>query len=58
MAYGAQRFRLPVCPSTSAKYEIRSIPVVKLFKNGKDTAEFIGALPESEVEKWLEKNIL
>ena len=44
-------------PTTSAKYEVRSIPLVKLFKSGKEVDEFVGALPESEVEKWLEKNM-
>ena len=39
------------------KYEIMSIPCVKLFKDGKIVDEFIGALPESEVKAWLNKNI-
>ncbi len=44
-------------PLTSAKYNISSIPAVKMFKNGKVTNEFIGALPETTVEQWLRKNI-
>ena len=39
------------------KYEIRSIPCVKIFKNGEVVDEFIGALPESDVKEWLDKNI-
>lgn len=39
------------------KYNIRSIPCVKFFKNKKVVGEFIGALSESEVREWLEKNI-
>ena len=41
----------------AARYGIRSIPAVKLFVNGKQTAEFVGALPERSVEQWLEKNL-
>ena len=39
------------------KYGIRSIPCIKLFKDGEIADEFIGALPESEVKEWLNKNI-
>jgi putative thioredoxin len=39
------------------EYMVMSIPNVKLFKNGKVVDEFVGALPESSVRKWLEKNI-
>lgn len=41
----------------AARYGIRSIPAVKLFVNGKQTAEFVGALPERSVQQWLEKNL-
>ncbi len=44
-------------PAISRKYAISSIPAVKMFKNGKVTNEFIGALPEPTVEQWLYKNI-
>ena len=44
-------------PSTSAKYNVRSIPSVKLFKNGEIADEFIGALPESSIVSWIDKNI-
>ncbi len=43
--------------AASAKYAISCIPAVKMFKNGKVTDEFIGALPEPTVEQWLRKNI-
>ena len=39
------------------KYGIMSIPSVKMFRNGKVADEFIGAIPESMIKKWLDKNI-
>ena len=38
-------------------YHIQGIPAVKLFSKGKVIAEFTGALPKPEIERWLEKNI-
>jgi putative thioredoxin len=44
-------------PKISQEYEIRSIPAVKLFKNGKIVSEFIGAMPEAEIKKFLDRNL-
>jgi putative thioredoxin len=44
-------------PSVAAEYGIRSIPNVKLFRDGKPVDEFVGALPEKAVEAWLAKAI-
>lgn len=41
-------------PTTSARYNIRSIPAVMLFQDGEVMDEFIGALPEAQVRRWLE----
>lgn len=41
----------------SQEYKIMSIPNVKMFKNGKIVDEFVGAIPESQIKSWLEKNI-
>ena len=41
----------------SRKYNIMSIPNVKMFKGGKVVDEFIGAMPEEHVRAWLDKNL-
>ncbi len=41
----------------AAQFGIRSLPTVKLFKNGQPVDEFMGALPESEVRAFIEKYI-
>jgi len=44
-------------PETSKQYSIMSIPSVKMFKQGRPIAEFIGALPKEQVKEWLNKNL-
>ncbi len=39
----------------AAQYGIRSIPAVKLFVDGEVRDEFVGALPEQAVTRWLDK---
>lgn len=41
-------------PTTAAKYRITSIPAMKLFKNGEEVHEIIGAMPKLRIEKELE----
>ncbi len=41
----------------AAQFGIRSIPTVKLFKNGQPVDEFAGALPESQIRAFLDKHI-
>lgn len=41
----------------AAQFGIRSIPTVKLFRNGQPVDEFSGALPEEQVRQFLDQHI-
>ena len=41
----------------AGKFGVMSIPAVKLFKNGKVAAEFVGAQPEAAIKQWLNQKI-
>lgn len=41
----------------AVQYGIRSIPAVKMFSDGQVVAEFVGALPEVQVRRWLDENL-
>jgi putative thioredoxin len=41
----------------AARYDIRGIPAVKLFRGGQPVAEFVGALPEDQVRAWLARHL-
>ena len=42
---------------TSIKYNIMSIPAVKLFKNGEVVNEFVGLKSESDIREWIDSNL-
>jgi len=42
----------------AAQYQIRSIPTVMVFKNGKRVDVINGALPKSQFNQWLSQAIL
>ncbi|QSR83860.1 tetratricopeptide repeat protein [Methylacidimicrobium sp. B4] len=44
-------------PEIARQYEVYSIPDVRLFAGGKVIDGFVGALPESQIERWLEQAI-
>ncbi len=44
-------------PELSAAWGIRGIPAVKMFHQGEMIAEFTGALPETQVRRWLETHL-
>ena len=41
----------------SRQYQIQGIPAVKMFFNEEVVAEFVGALPKHQIEKWLDENL-
>ena len=41
----------------AARFGIRSIPTVKLFKEGEEVDEFMGALPEGEIRRFLDRHV-
>ena len=44
-------------PSTPAKFGVRGIPTLMLFKDGDVAATKVGALPKSQLEDWVKSNI-
>ena len=45
------------CRKKAEDYSIRAIPNVKLFKDGKVIAEFVGFKPKEEIIEWLKKKL-
>jgi len=37
----------------AARFAIRSIPTLKVFKQGKVVGDMAGALPESQLKEWI-----
>ena len=44
-------------PEIASQYDVRGIPAVKMIYKGEVKAEFVGALPKHQVEKWLSNNL-
>ncbi len=44
-------------PNTPAKYQIRSIPTLMLFKDGSVLAQKLGAMPRKDLTDFLETNL-
>jgi thioredoxin 2 len=42
----------------AAKYQIRSIPTIMVFKNGKRVDVINGALPKGQFDQWLNQALL
>lgn len=44
-------------PATAQQFRITSIPAMKLFKNGEEVHEIIGAMPKAMIEKELAPHV-
>ena len=44
-------------PDAPAKYGVRGIPTMILFKDGKPAATKVGAAPKSALQSWLEQQL-
>jgi len=41
--------------AVAARYSVMSIPTIMLFKDGKNIEQVVGALPEDQLEKWIDE---
>ncbi len=46
-----------VAQNVATQYNIRSIPMLKIFKDGKVIAEQAGAMPADQIAQWVRSNI-
>ena len=44
-------------PQTPAKYGVRGIPTLILFKDGEVASMKVGAMPKSKIQEWIESAI-
>lgn len=44
-------------PSTPAKYGVRGIPTLMLFKDGEVASMKVGALPKGKIQEWIDETI-
>ncbi|RLI82867.1 thioredoxin [Archaeoglobales archaeon] len=44
-------------PIIATRYSISAIPTLIFFRNGKPVDQIIGALPKSEIKRWIDRNL-
>ncbi len=44
-------------PSTPARYGVRGIPTLMVFKDGQVAATKVGALPKGALQQWIEQSL-
>lgn len=44
-------------PNAPSKYGVRSIPTILIFKGGQVVAQTVGAMPKSDLFKWVEGSL-
>ena len=44
-------------PALTARHDIRSIPTLVVFRNGRETERIAGALPPAQLSAWLQRQL-
>lgn len=44
-------------PSSAAQFNVRSIPTLILFKDGKPVDQIVGAVPKAKIEEMVKKHL-
>lgn len=44
-------------PATAQKFQVTSIPTLMMFKDGKVVDRVVGAMPRSELQKFIDRNL-
>lgn len=44
-------------PETAQKFQVTSIPTLMMFKDGKLVDRAVGAMPRSELQKFIDRNL-
>lgn len=44
-------------PEVAVRYGISAIPTLLFFKKGKPVDQIIGAMPKSEIKRWIERRL-
>ncbi len=44
-------------PETAQKFQVTSIPTLMMFKDGKIVDRAVGAMPRSELQKFIDRNL-
>lgn len=44
-------------PTIASRYRISAIPTMIFFKAGRPVDQIVGALPKSEIKRWVQKNL-
>lgn len=47
------KMNIDQAPQTPTKYGVRGIPTMMLFKDGKQVATKVGAMPKTQIVQWL-----
>jgi thioredoxin 2 len=51
------RLNVDEAPGISARYGVQGIPLLLLFERGAERDRLVGAVPERQIEKWIEPHL-